>query len=76
MVMSNSIIVHCDLDCFYAQVEQVRLGVPSSQPLAVQQWNNVIAVNYASRVPFGVKRGMSADECKRLCPNIVLGEII
>jgi len=24
-----------DLDCFYAQVEQVRLGIPKDEPLAV-----------------------------------------
>lgn len=26
-----------DLDCFYAQVEQVRLGIPKDEPLAVQK---------------------------------------
>lgn len=41
--------------------------------VAVQQWNNVIAVNYAARAsPFSIKRGMSADECKKRCPNIQL----
>jgi len=25
-----------DLDCFYAQVEQVRLGIPKDEPLAVR----------------------------------------
>jgi DNA polymerase eta len=32
------VITHIDLDCFYAQAEMVRLGVPEDQPLAVQQW--------------------------------------
>lgn len=32
------VIAHIDLDCFYAQAEMVRLGVPEDQPLAVQQW--------------------------------------
>ena len=27
-----------DLDCFYCQVEQKRLGIPREQPVAVQQW--------------------------------------
>ena len=32
------VVTHIDLDCFYAQAEMVRLGVPEDQPLAVQQW--------------------------------------
>jgi DNA polymerase eta len=32
------VVAHIDLDCFYAQAEMVRLGVPEDQPLAVQQW--------------------------------------
>ena len=32
------VVGHIDLDCFYAQVEMVRLGIPEDKPLAVQQW--------------------------------------
>lgn len=32
------VIAHIDLDCFYAQVESVRLGISEGTPLAVQQW--------------------------------------
>ena len=67
------VIAHLDMDCFYCQVEHKRLGIPMSEPLAVQQWDSVIAVNYAARAPaFGIKRGMKADECKRRCPSIHL----
>lgn len=34
----NRIIVHLDLDAFYAQVEHKRLNIPRDKPLAVQQW--------------------------------------
>ena len=37
------VILHLDLDCFYAQVEHNRLKIPLSVPLAVQQWNGLIA---------------------------------
>lgn len=37
------VILHLDLDCFYAQVEQNRLKIPLNVPLAVQQWNGLIA---------------------------------
>lgn len=34
----HRVILHLDLDCFYAQVETVRLAIPPTEPLAVQQW--------------------------------------
>lgn len=37
------VILHLDLDCFYAQVEHNRLKIPLTVPLAVQQWNGLIA---------------------------------
>lgn len=64
-------VVHIDADCFYAAVERQRLQIPPDQPLAVQQWSGLIAVDYNSR-KFGVKRGMSAQEAKKLCPNLRL----
>ena len=63
------VIAHVDLDCFYCQVEHQRLGIPSEVPLAVQQWDSLIAINYAARF-HGIKRGMKADEAKRVCPEI------
>lgn len=55
---SHRVIVHLDLDCFYAQVEQRRLGIPADQPVAVQQWGSLLAVNYVARAA-GVLRGAS-----------------
>lgn len=69
--MSVRAIAHLDLDCFYCQVEHKRLNIPRDIPLCVQQWNSVIAVNYAARAE-GIKRGMSADDCKKRCPTIQL----
>uniref|UniRef100_M4BQN2 UmuC domain-containing protein n=1 Tax=Hyaloperonospora arabidopsidis (strain Emoy2) TaxID=559515 RepID=M4BQN2_HYAAE len=43
---STRVIIHLDLDCFYAQVEQRRLNIPDGQPIAVQQWGSLLAVNY------------------------------
>ena len=62
-------ILHIDLDCYYCQVEQNRLAIPPSQPLAVRQWEDLIAVNYAARA-FGVKRMDSFAEAKQKCPNL------
>jgi DNA polymerase eta len=60
-----------DLDCFYAQVEHRRLNVPHVEPLAVQQWNGLIAVNYAARAK-GIKRHCSPSEARELCPEVHL----
>ncbi|KAI9260793.1 hypothetical protein BY458DRAFT_258372 [Sporodiniella umbellata] len=62
-------VLHIDLDCFYCQVEQVRLNVPSDIPAAVQQWHSLIAVNYPARKA-GVQRHSTVDEALKICPNI------
>ncbi|CAN0553521.1 unnamed protein product, partial [Ectocarpus sp. 8 AP-2014] len=53
------------------QVEHVRLGIPTSVPLAVQQWDGLIAVNYEARKS-GVKRGDRTAAAKQKCPQITL----
>ena len=44
------------MDCFYAQCETVRLGLPQSLPLCLIQWNSVLAVNYPARDKFDIRR--------------------
>ena len=56
----HRVILHLDLDAFYAQVEHKRLNIPREVPLAVQQWQGIIAVNYPARAA-GIKVG-SVDE--------------
>lgn len=65
------VILHLDLDCFYAQVEQLRLGIPRDAPCAVQQWQGLIAVNYAARAA-GVTRHMRVHEALKICPGLRL----
>ncbi|KAI2794030.1 hypothetical protein POX_a00620 [Penicillium oxalicum] len=67
-------IAHIDLDAFYAQCEMVRLGTPRDTPLAVRQWDSLIAVNYAAR-PFGVTRMITAADARKVCPSIVLQHV-
>ncbi|CAI9625293.1 unnamed protein product [Alternaria burnsii] len=68
------VIALIDFDAFYAQCEIVRLCLPSSTPLAVQQPNAIIALNYPARES-GLKRGASIDEARRVCPDIVLQHV-
>jgi DNA polymerase eta len=53
------------------QVEHVRLSIPKDQPLAVQQWDGLIAVNYAARAA-GIARHERAGEALRKCPDLHL----
>ncbi|KAK4674463.1 DNA-directed DNA polymerase eta rad30 [Podospora pseudopauciseta] len=66
------VVAHLDLDCFYAQVEMVRLGIPEDKPLAVQQWERqgLIAVNYPARA-FKIGRHCTVTEARRLCPELI-----
>ncbi|KAF5837911.1 hypothetical protein DUNSADRAFT_3688 [Dunaliella salina] len=63
-------ILHIDLDGFYAQVEQKRVGLDESFPLAVLQWQGIIAINYAAKGR-GVNRFMKIPEAKAVCPDLV-----
>ncbi|KAE8454474.1 hypothetical protein EG329_000097 [Mollisiaceae sp. DMI_Dod_QoI] len=68
------VIAHVDLDAFYAQCEMVRLGVAEDQPLAVQQWQGLIAINYPAR-KFGLNRHITITEAKKLCPSLIMQHV-
>jgi DNA polymerase eta len=68
------VVAHIDLDAFYAQCEMVRLGTPRETPLAVRQWDSLIAINYAAR-PFGITRMINAAEARKLCPDLILQHV-
>ncbi|PWW78545.1 DNA/RNA polymerase [Tuber magnatum] len=65
------VIAHIDLDAFYAQCEMKRLGVDENTPLAVQQWQSLIAVNYPAR-EFNVSRHSTAVDALKACPQLKL----
>ena len=65
-----AMIAHLDVDCFFAQVEEVRLCV-SGRPLGVQQNMEIAAVNYEAR-EFGLFNRISVEEGLRKCPDLIL----
>ncbi|RPA92566.1 DNA/RNA polymerase [Choiromyces venosus 120613-1] len=65
------VTAHIDLDAFYAQCEMKRLGTDENTPLAVQQWQSLIAVNYPAR-EFNVSRHSTAADALKLCPQLKL----
>ncbi|KAL1585151.1 hypothetical protein WHR41_06509 [Cladosporium halotolerans] len=64
------VIAHIDLDAFYAQCETVRLGLSPTKPLAVQQWQGLIAINYPAR-EYGLNRHVTVAEAKEKCPELI-----
>ncbi|NXL52049.1 POLI polymerase, partial [Podilymbus podiceps] len=65
------VIVHLDLDCFYAQVEMIQNPELRGKPLGVQQKYLVVTCNYEAR-KLGVKKLMSVKDAKEKCPQLVL----
>ncbi|GAA6039453.1 hypothetical protein JCM8097_009555 [Rhodosporidiobolus ruineniae] len=64
-------IAHIDIDAAYAAMEMARLGIPEDQPMCVQQWNGLIAVNYPAR-RFGITRHEAPAEALKKCPHLRL----
>ncbi len=57
----NRLIIHLDMDAYYAQVEMKQHNIDPEKPVAVLQWASIIALNYVAKKS-GVKRGMSCFE--------------
>ncbi|XP_019496250.1 PREDICTED: DNA polymerase iota isoform X2 [Hipposideros armiger] len=68
---SSRVIVHVDLDCFYAQVEMISNPELKGKPLGVQQKSLVVTCNYEAR-ELGVKKLMKVRDAKEKCPQLVL----
>ncbi|RNF17628.1 putative DNA polymerase eta [Trypanosoma conorhini] len=68
-------IVHLDMDCFYAQVEAVRLGIDCrTEPYILSQWGNLIAVNYPAR-NCGIARFDTVEEAREKCPQVKVSHV-
>ena len=62
----RNVIAHFDVDCFYAQVEQKRLGLEEHMPVVVVQKHIVVTCNYAAR-KLGVEKLELVENAKRKC---------
>ncbi|XP_029916028.1 DNA polymerase iota isoform X2 [Myripristis murdjan] len=68
---AQRVILHLDLDCFYAQVEMIRNPALRSVPLGIQQKYIIVTCNYVAR-EHGVTKLMSVTDAKEKCPQLVL----
>ncbi|XP_029019106.1 DNA polymerase iota isoform X2 [Betta splendens] len=71
LLSENRVILHFDLDCFYAQVEMIRNPALRDVPLGVQQKYIVVTCNYVAREQ-GLTKLMSVTDAKEKCPQLVL----
>ncbi|XP_065804451.1 DNA polymerase iota [Labrus bergylta] len=68
---AHRVILHFDLDCFYAQVEMIRNPALREVPLGIQQKYIIVTCNYVAREQ-GVTKLMSVTAAKEKCPQLVL----
>ncbi|XP_044185835.1 DNA polymerase iota isoform X1 [Thunnus albacares] len=68
---AHRVILHFDLDCFYAQVEMIRNPALRDVPLGIQQKYIIVTCNYVARQQ-GVTKLMSITDAKEKCPQLVL----
>ena len=64
-------VVHIDIDCFYAQCEELRNPTLQSVPMGVFQKFLIVTCNYTARAA-GVTKMMSVKEATKRCPHLVL----
>ena len=73
--LSERVILHSDMNCFYASVEMLHHPEFSGMPLAVggdpeARHGIVLTANYIAKKK-GVKTGMALWQAKQVCPEII-----
>jgi len=74
--MDNRLILHIDMDAFFISVEQRDDPLLRGKPAAVcgsLSRSVVTSATYEAR-PYGIRAGMSTQEAKRRCPQLILVE--
>lgn len=79
--MRPRLYLHMDMNCFYAQVEQLSYNLYGI-PLIVGGWRKdngtargIVATSSYEARSLGIKTGMSAFEAQQICPYIVFMQV-
>lgn len=67
----DRVILHIDIDCFYAQVEMLRNPALRTKPLGIQQKYIIVTCNYVAREQ-GLTKLMTVKAAREMCPDMVL----
>ena len=71
----DKIILHVDMNSFFASVEQAANPALRGKPIVVgggiEKSSVVAAASYEAKA-YGVKNGMATWEAKKLCPNLII----
>lgn len=73
----SKIIVHIDLNAFFARAEEIKDPTLENKPLAIGHEGRsgiVSTCSYEAR-KFGVHSGMPMFEAKKLCPHLIIKEV-
>jgi len=65
------VVLHLDLDCFYAQVEEVRNPALRGRPMGVSQKFLLVTCNYAARA-LKVPKMVPVAEARAVCPDLIV----
>src|SRR3954447_25239290 len=73
---NGRVILHVDMNSFYASVEMAHNPMLKGKPLAVagnveERRGSIVTCSYEAR-KFGVKTTMPLWEAKKLCPSLVV----
>src|SRR5947209_3591620 len=71
-ISSPRLVLHVDIDAFFAAIEQQRNPALRGKPVIVGA-GVIASCSYEAR-RFGLKAGMALTEAKRLCPQAVILE--
>jgi len=79
--MRERLYLHLDMNCFYAQVEQISYNL-FGIPIIVGGWRKedgtprgIVATSSYEARAFGIKTGMSAFEAQQICPYVVFMQV-
>lgn len=71
--MWSRVIVHVDMDAFFASIEQRDFPALRGKPVCItngKQGSCIITRSYEARA-FGIKTGMRLREARKLCPHLI-----
>ena len=73
--MSQRVIAHIDMNCFYASCEEKHKPELRGKPLAIsgevsKRHGIIVTANYPAR-KFGVKTTMRVGDARKLCPGLI-----